>query len=45
MDYLDILDKKERSYEDLVMEAEARYEYGREEAQLKYLEEKEKING
>ena len=30
------------SYEDLVMEAEARYEYEREEAQLKYLEEKEK---
>ena len=32
------------SYEDLVMESEFRYEYEREEAQLKYLEEKEKEN-
>lgn len=31
------------SYEDLVMEVEARYEYEREEAQLKYLEEKESV--
>ena len=30
---------------DLVAEAEARYEFEKEEAQLKYLEEKEKING
>lgn len=30
------------SYDDLVAEAEARYEYEREEKQLKYLEEKEK---
>lgn len=33
------------SYEDLVMEAEARYEYEKEEKQLKYLEEKENVNG
>lgn len=32
------------SYDDLVAEAEARYEYEREEAQLKYLEEKENKN-
>lgn len=29
------------SYDDLVAEAEARYEFEKEEAQLKYLEEKE----
>lgn len=34
-----------KSYEDLVAEAEAEYEFEKEEEQLKYLEEKEKING
>ena len=33
------------SYEDLVAEAEERWEWEREERQLKYLEEKEKRNG
>lgn len=33
------------SYEDIVAEQEFRYELAREEEQLKYLEEKEKING
>lgn len=33
------------SYADLVAEAEFKYELSREEEQLKYLEEKEKING
>ena len=33
------------SYADLVAEAEFKYELAREEEQLKYLEEKEKING
>lgn len=33
------------SYEDLVAEAEFKYELAREEEQLKYLEEKEKENG
>ena len=33
------------SYEDLVAEAEFRYELAREEEQLRYLEEKEKENG
>lgn len=33
------------SYEDLVAEAEFKHELAREEEQLKYLEEKEKING
>ena len=33
------------SYEDIVAEAEFREECRREENQLKYLEEKEKING
>ena len=42
MDYLDLM-LEERSYEDLVAKAEARYEYEREEAQLKYLEEKENV--
>lgn len=32
------------SYEDMVAEAEARFEFEREEAQLKYLEEKENKN-
>lgn len=41
MDYLDLM-FDERSYEDMVAEAEARYEFEKEEAQLKYLEEKEK---
>lgn len=44
MDYLDLM-LENRSYEDMVAEAEARYEYEREEEQLRYLEEKEKING
>jgi hypothetical protein len=33
--------EEERSYEDIVAEAEFRYESAREEAQLKRLEEKE----
>lgn len=33
------------SYEDLVAEAEFKYELAREEEQLRYLEEKEKENG
>lgn len=33
------------SYDDLVAEAEFKYELAREEEQLKYYEEKEKING
>lgn len=33
------------SYEDIVAEAEFREECKREEEQLRYLEEKEKING
>lgn len=33
------------SYEDIVAEAEFKYELAKEEEQLKYLEEKEKING
>lgn len=33
------------SYEDLVCEAEERAEFEREDEQLRYLEEKEKING
>ena len=33
------------SYENIVAEQEFRDELAREEAQLKYLEEKEKING
>lgn len=33
------------SYEDLVAEAEFKHELAREEEQLKYYEEKEKING
>lgn len=33
------------SYADLVAEAEFKYELAKEEEQLKYLEEKEKING
>jgi len=41
MDYLDLM--SERSYEDMVAEAEARYEYEREDEQLKYLEEKENV--
>lgn len=43
MDYLDLM-FNERSYEDLVAETEARFEFEREEAQLKYLEEKENKN-
>ena len=42
MDYLDLM-LENRSYEDMVAEAEARYEYEREEAQLKYLEEFESL--
>jgi hypothetical protein len=42
MDYLDLM-SEQRSYEDMVAEAEARYEYEREEAQLRYLEEKENV--
>lgn len=33
------------SYEDLVAEAEFKYDLAREEEQLRYLEEKEKENG
>ena len=42
MDYLDLM-LENRSYEDMVAEAEARYEYEREEEQLKYLEEFESL--
>ena len=44
MDYLDYNDWKD-SYERMIASAEALYEYEKEEEQLKYLEEKEKING
>jgi hypothetical protein len=44
IDYLDYNGWKQ-SYEQMVMAAEALYEYEREERQLKYLEEKEKENG
>ncbi len=44
MDDLDYNGWKE-SYEQMVMAAEALYDYEREERQLKYLEEKEKANG
>lgn len=33
------------SYDDLVAEAEFKYELAREEEQLRYYEEKEKVNG
>lgn len=43
MDYLDYIDWED-SYERMIVAAEALYDYEREEAQLKYLEEKEKEN-
>lgn len=42
MDYLDLM-SEERSYEDMAVEAEFRYELAREEEQLRYLEEKENV--
>lgn len=44
MDYLDIL-AEEMSFEERVCEAEFRAECERENKQLKYLEEKENVNG
>ena len=44
MDYLDLM-LENKSYEDMVAEAEFRYELAREEEQLRYVEEKEKANG
>lgn len=43
MDWLDYIDLED-SYERKVASAEALYEYEREKAQLKYLQEKEKEN-
>ena len=45
LEYRNIYKDMMESYADLVAEAEFKHELAREEEQLKYLEEKEKVNG